>query len=55
MPDGDRRRRRWYPTDADYRLVWEHLARQSGLPADRVRLSDGRVVPVGADAEDGEL
>lgn len=52
MADEDRRR--WYPADADYRLIWEHLQAQSGLPRDRVRLSDGRVVPVGEDAE-GEL
>ena len=46
-------RRRWEPTDADYRRIWEHLQRQRDLPDDRrfVRLDDDTVVPVGHLAE----
>jgi hypothetical protein len=44
--------RRWYPDDADYRAIWEHLRRQRGLDRTRVRLDDGTVVRVGLDAED---
>jgi hypothetical protein len=44
--------RRWDPTPDDYRRIWEHLLRQADLdPRQHVRLDDGRVVRVGADAE----
>jgi len=44
--------RRWFPSDADYRRIWEHLRRQRGLDPRRfVRLDDDRIVPVGGDAE----
>lgn len=43
--------RKWYPSDADYRRIWDHLVRQRGLPEDRVKLEDGRIVRVGQDAE----
>jgi hypothetical protein len=43
--------RRWYPTDADYRRIWDHIVAQNGIDVTRfVRLDDGRVVPIG----DGE-
>ena len=42
--------RRWYPDDADYRLIWEHLQRQRDLDPRHVRLDDGTVARVGADA-----
>ncbi len=44
--------RHWWPTDRDYRAIWDHLARQRELdPLREVRLDDGRVVRVGQDAE----
>lgn len=44
--------RRWYPDDADYRRIWEHLIRQNRIDVTRfVRLDDGRVVRVGHLAE----
>ena len=44
--------RRWYPDDADYRRIWDHLLRQRDLDLLKfVRLDDGRVVRVGSDAE----
>jgi hypothetical protein len=42
--------RHWDPQPGDAERIKEHLRRQADLPADRVRLTDGRVVPVGADA-----
>lgn len=42
--------RRWDPQPGDDDRIREHLLRQYGLPADRVRLDDGRVVEVGSDA-----
>ena len=48
------RRRRWFPSDADYRLIWLHLERQRGVHVDFVRLDDGTVVRVGFDAEGEE-
>jgi hypothetical protein len=43
--------RRWEPRPGDGDLIWAHLLRQHGVPADRVRLDDGRIVRVGSDAE----
>lgn len=43
---------RWEPRPGDGDLIWLHLLRQQGLTHDWVRLDDGRVVRVGADAED---
>jgi hypothetical protein len=43
-------RRPWDPQPGDAERIAEHLRRQADLPADRVRLDDGRVVPVGSDA-----
>lgn len=44
--------RRWFPEPRDAQRMWEHLMRQHGLDArTHVRLDDGRVVPVGQDAE----
>jgi hypothetical protein len=43
-------RRPWDPQPGDAERIEEHLRRQADLPADRVRLADGRVVEVGADA-----
>ena len=41
-------RRRWYPTEHDYRLLWEHLERQRGVDVRvHVRLDDGTLVRVG--------
>jgi hypothetical protein len=45
MPD---RRHRWYPTDRDYRALWEHLERQRDVdPRHHVRLDDDTLVRVG--------
>lgn len=41
---------RWDPEPGDDQRIAKHLLRQADLPADRVRLDDGRVVVVGADA-----
>lgn len=41
---------RWDPQPGDAARIAEHLHRQAGLPRDRVRLEDGMVVEVGADA-----
>jgi hypothetical protein len=43
--------RHWGPQPGDERRIREHLDRQRDLSPDRVRLEDGRVVPVGQDAE----
>jgi hypothetical protein len=43
--------RRWFPNRADQQRIREHLERQRGVPVDRVRLDDGRVVRVGEEAE----
>lgn len=43
--------RRWFPNRADGELIRRHLERQAGVPADRVRLDDGRIVRVGELAE----
>lgn len=42
---------RWDPQPGDEQRIREHLDRQRGLTPDRVRLDDGRVLPVGSDAE----
>jgi hypothetical protein len=43
---------RWDPRPGDGDLIWAHLLRQRGLDPRRfVRLDDGRVARVGADAE----
>lgn len=43
---------RWSAGPADYERIWAHLTRQQDLdPRHHVRLSDGRVLRVGADAE----
>lgn len=44
-------RRQWEQRPGDGDRIWAHLLRQHGLPADRVRLDDGRVVRVGSEAE----
>lgn len=44
--------RRWDPRPGDGDLIWAHLLRQRGLdPAVWVRLDDGTLARVGADAE----
>jgi hypothetical protein len=43
--------RRWGPEPGDEDRIREHLDRQRDLTPDLVRLDDGRVVPVGSDAE----
>lgn len=43
--------RQWGPRPGDSARIRQHLRRQRGLPADLVRLDDGRVVRVGQDAE----
>jgi hypothetical protein len=48
MADEDHR---WEPEDADYRKIWEHLQRQRNIGREFVKLDDGRIVRVGADAE----
>jgi hypothetical protein len=47
-PDGGRH---WDPQPGDAERIRRHLDRQRDLPADRVRLDNGQVVPVGQDAE----
>jgi len=47
---GPERQRHWDPQPGDAQLIAKHLLRQADLPADRVRLDDGQVVLVGADA-----
>lgn len=42
---------RWDARPGDGDLIWLHLLRQRGLPADRVRLDNGQIVRVGSDAE----
>jgi hypothetical protein len=46
------RKRHWDPQPGDGDLIWAHLLRQRGLnQLKQVRLSDGRIVRVGSDAE----
>lgn len=46
------RRQHWDPQPGDAERIREHIKRQRGLNQLRqVRLDDGRVVPVGEDAE----
>jgi hypothetical protein len=42
---------RWTPKRGDAGRIRAHLDRQAGVDPDFVRLDDGRVVPVGSDAE----
>jgi hypothetical protein len=42
---------RWDPQPGDDELIRKHLDRQRGLADTHVRLDDGRVLRVGADAE----
>lgn len=43
--------RHWYPQPGDDRKIREHLDRQRGIDPSVVWLDDGRIVPVGQDAE----
>lgn len=45
-------RRHWDPQPGDGERIREHLERQRDLDPRFVRLDDGRVVPVGEDAQD---
>jgi hypothetical protein len=43
--------RHWDPQPGDADRIREHLRRQDGVDPARVRLDDGRIVPVGQDAQ----